>query len=89
VVALVSLDVQAAFDAAWWSGILRELRKCDCHKNLYKLTRNYFSQRTAVLSSNCLKVEKAISRGCPQGVYLWSWVLEPAIQLTIGYAVHG
>ena len=67
VVALASLDVQGAFDAAWWPGILRELRKCNCPKNLYKLTRNYFSQRTAVLSSNCIKVEKAISRGCPQG----------------------
>ena len=67
VVALVSLDVQGAFDAAWWPGILRELRKCNCPKNLYKLTMNYFSQRTAVLSSNCIKVAKAISRGCPQG----------------------
>ena len=67
VVALASLDVQGAFGAAWWPGILRELRKCNCPKNLYKLTRNYFSQRTAVLSSNSIKVEKSISRGCPQG----------------------
>jgi hypothetical protein len=27
VVALVSLDVQGAFDAVWWPGILRELRE--------------------------------------------------------------
>ena len=49
VVALVSLEVQGAFDATWWPGILRELRKCNCPQKLYKLTRNYVSQRTAVL----------------------------------------
>jgi hypothetical protein len=34
VVALVSLDVKGAFDAAWWPGILREMRECYCPKNL-------------------------------------------------------
>ena len=58
VVALVSLDVQEAFDAAWWPGILKELRECDCPKNLYNLTKNYFSQRSAVLTTKCLMVEK-------------------------------
>jgi len=67
VVALESLEVEGAFDAEWWPGIPRELRKCNCPKNLHKLTGNYFSQLTAVLSSNCIKVEKAINRGCPQG----------------------
>jgi hypothetical protein len=52
---------------SWWPGILRELRECYCPKNLYNLTKNYFSQRTAVLPSNCLKVEKAVSKGCSQG----------------------
>ena len=65
-VALVSLNVQGAFDAAWWPRILRELRECDCHKNLHNLTKN-FSQRSAVLTTKCLRVEKAVSRGCPQG----------------------
>ena len=67
VVALESLEVEGAFDGEWWPGIPRELRKCNCPKNLHKLTGNYFSQLTAVLSSNCIKVEKAINRGCPQG----------------------
>ena len=34
VIALVSLDVQGAFDAAWWPGILKELRECKCPKNI-------------------------------------------------------
>ena len=67
VIALVSLDVQGAFDAVWWPRILKELRACGCPKNLYELTKSYFTQRTATLSTNSLHLEKEISRGCPQG----------------------
>jgi len=67
IIALISLDVQGAFDAVWWPGVLRELRETKCPKNLYRLTMSYFTQRTAVLSTNSLRTEKAISRGCPQG----------------------
>ena len=68
-VALVSLDVRGAFDAAWRPGILRELRKYNCPKNLYALTRSYFTHRTAEMPTNSLKVEKVVSIGCPQGSY--------------------
>jgi hypothetical protein len=49
--ALVSLDIKGAFDAAWWPGILKELRACGCPKNLYELTKSYFTQRTTTLST--------------------------------------
>jgi hypothetical protein len=67
VIALVSLDVQDAFDSAWWTGILNELWKYKCPKNLYELTKSYFSQRIASWSTNSIRMEKEISRGCPQG----------------------
>jgi len=35
VIAIVSLDVEEVFDAAWWPGILKELRECTCPKNIY------------------------------------------------------
>jgi len=65
--AIVSLDVQGAFDAAWWPGILNELRKYKCPKNLYELTKSYFSQRIASWSTISLRMDKELSRGCPQG----------------------
>ena len=43
VIAIVRLDVQGAFDAAWWPGILNEIRKYKCPKNLYELTKSYYS----------------------------------------------
>src|SRR5215467_12179331 len=43
IVALVSLDVKGAFDAAWWPSILKILKDFYCSRNLYNLTKNYFS----------------------------------------------
>ena len=67
VIALVSLDVQGAFDVAWCPEILKEIRECGSLKNLYKLTLNYFTDSKAILSTNSIRMEKELSRECPQG----------------------
>jgi hypothetical protein len=63
VTAFISLDVQGAFDAAFWPRILNELRACSCPKHLHNLTRSNFSNRSAVLSVNSTHIEKKVSRG--------------------------
>ena len=63
----VILDVQGAFDSEWWPNIITTLQKLKCPKNLYKLTKSYFSERKAVLSTNNIIIEKEVSKGCPQG----------------------
>jgi hypothetical protein len=55
-ISVVSLAVQGAFDAAWWPGILCNLRELKCPKNLFNLSRSYFSNRMASLCGNALKV---------------------------------
>jgi hypothetical protein len=67
VIALISLDVQGVFDAAWWPGILRELKESKCPKNLYNVTTSYFTQLTAALTMNSLRTEKPVSTRLPQG----------------------
>jgi len=67
VIVLVSLDVQGPFDAAWWPGVLREMKKCMCPRKLYKLAMSYFTQRTAALTTNSLRIEKEVTRGFSQG----------------------
>ena len=67
VIALVSFDVEGAFDAAWWPGILRELKEHKRPKNLYKFTMNYFTQCTAAVATNSLKTEKIDTKGRQQG----------------------
>ena len=66
-VALVSLDVKGAFDAAWWPAILHTLKEFKCPRNLYNLTKNYFYQRTAMLSTNNENITRDVTKGCPQG----------------------
>ena len=64
---LVSLDVEAAFNAAWWSAILKSLNDSLCPRNLQNLARSYFSNRRATLQTNNIKIDAKITRGCPQG----------------------
>jgi hypothetical protein len=66
-VAVISLDVKGAFDAAWWPGILAPLRNLRCPRNLYKLCVSYFNVRTAYITLNNGKEQRKISKGCPQG----------------------
>jgi len=67
VIVLVSLDIKDVFDAAWWPSMLNELRACGYPKNLYSLTKSYFRQRAVILSTNSFRLEREISKGCPQG----------------------
>jgi len=45
---------------------MNRLRACGCPKNLYNLTKSYFSQRIANLSTNNIRLEREVSKGCPQ-----------------------
>ena len=66
-VVMISLDVLGAFDATWYPSILNNLRNLRCPSNLYNLTRTYFSDRVATWHANTYRMERKVSRGCPQG----------------------
>jgi hypothetical protein len=62
----VSLDMEGAFNSARAPSVLKNLQESGCPRNLYNLTKNYFSQRTATMETNNIKIERAVSKGCPQ-----------------------
>ena len=66
-VAVISLYVRGAFDAAWWPVILASLRQLRCPGNLYRLCGSYFKDRTAFMTMNNGRAQRNISKGCPQG----------------------
>lgn len=66
-IAIISLDVKGAFDAAWWPSILTSLREFKCPRNIYELSKSYFNERTASLTINSFSFQRTISKGCPQG----------------------
>jgi len=78
-VIMVSLDVQGAFDAAWWPGILCNLRATNCPRNLYNLARSYFRERVALLRTNTQN-RKECNEGMPSRIMLRSRFLERTIQ---------
>ena len=63
----VSLDVEGAFNSTWVPGVLKNLQESGCPRNLYNLTKNYFAERKATMATNNIKIERAVSKGCPQG----------------------
>jgi hypothetical protein len=64
---LITLDIVGAFDNAWWPMILDCLWEMACPGNLYRLTKSYFSNRTAKLRFQNIQVLKRLTKGCPQG----------------------
>jgi hypothetical protein len=67
VVIMTSLDMQGALDAAWWPTILNNVRDLQCPRNLYNLTRSYFSDRVAILCASTYRKERKVTKVCPQG----------------------
>ena len=67
VVIMISLDVKGAFDTASWQSILHGLKELNCTRSLYSLSKGYFSDRIAVMTTNNVRVERRITKGCPQG----------------------
>jgi len=66
VTAIVSLDVEGAFNSSWWPSILKSLKESGCPQNLYNITKSFFSQRTASLLTN-IRLEREVSKGFPHG----------------------
>jgi hypothetical protein len=60
---MVSLDVEGAFNSACWPSVLKNLQENGCPRNLFNLTKNYFSQRKATLATNNITIERAVSKG--------------------------
>ena len=63
---MTSLDVSGAFDAAWWPRFLQGLKDLGCLRNLYNLSKGYFSHR-ASMSTNSVRIKRRVTKGCPQG----------------------
>jgi len=64
-----SLDVKGAFEAASWTSTLHGLKEFNCPKNLYNISKVYFSNRTAVLTMNNFSETRRSTKGCPQGSF--------------------
>jgi len=67
--------------------MLKNLLENGCPRNLFNLTKNYFSQRKATLATNNITIERAVSKG-PTRVLSRTWHVEHLLQLAIKSKVH-
>jgi ribonuclease HI len=64
---LIALDVEGAFNNAWWPYIFHQLKVKNCPRNIYALALDYFRQRTVTVETESLSITKAVEIGTPQG----------------------
>ena len=66
-VALISLDISAAFDNAIWAAILKNLDEFNAPIQIINMIKSYFSDRKICFSHSDFKTNKITTKGCPQG----------------------
>ncbi|XP_069365327.1 uncharacterized protein [Maniola hyperantus] len=83
IVTLVSLDIEGAFDSAWWPAIKDQLHKMNCPKNLKRLINSYFENRQVQVTYAGKTVIKPTTKGCVQGSIggpiFWNLLLNPLL----------
>ncbi|CAG4934558.1 unnamed protein product [Colias eurytheme] len=81
---MVSLDIEGAFDNAWWPALKKQLINKRCPKNLYGLITSYLCDRTVRVNYARAVFERGTNKGCIQGSIggptFWNLILDTLLQ---------
>lgn len=84
-IVLVSLDIEGAFDSAWWPAIKIQLATTKCPINLQKVIDSYLNNRKITLKYAGTQITKDTNKGCVQGSIggpiLWNLLLNPLLNI--------
>lgn len=67
IVLLISLDIEGAFDNAWWPTLKQQLKTKRCPRNLYLMVCSYLKDRKVRVNYSRATYEKETTKGCIQG----------------------
>lgn len=90
-IVLISLDIEGAFDSAWWPAMRCGLARTGCPVNLRRLVDSYLQERRVRVryaGAECIRETK---KGCVQGSIggpaFWNLLLDPLLKelSTLGY----
>lgn len=80
---VVSLDIEGAFDSAWWPAVKCQILKKKCPQNIRRLINDYFKDRRVEVRYAGRQHEKATEKGCVQGSIagptFWNILLDPLL----------
>ena len=85
IITVVSLDIEGAFDSAWWPAIRVQLAKRNCPLNIRRVIDSYLDQRKVTVRYNGATFTKATNKGCVQGSIggpiLWNVLLDSLLNI--------
>ncbi|GBP39714.1 hypothetical protein EVAR_25538_1 [Eumeta japonica] len=67
IIVMVSLDIEGAFDNAWWPALRNQLLVHKCPVNLYGMVMGYLRDREVVVRYAGGESRRMTSKGCIQG----------------------
>ncbi|XP_045777032.1 uncharacterized protein LOC123875323 [Maniola jurtina] len=84
IVVLISLDIEGAFDNAWWPKIKVRLAEEKCPINIRRLLSSYLNDRSVKVRYCGEEYAIATEKGCVQGSIggpiLWNLLLDPLLR---------
>ncbi|GBP98469.1 Putative 115 kDa protein in type-1 retrotransposable element R1DM [Eumeta japonica] len=84
IILMVSLDIEGAFDNAWWPALETQLRALGCPVNLHGLVRGYLRDREVAVKYAGGECRKGTSKGCIQGSIagptFWNLILDSLLR---------
>lgn len=89
---IVSLDIEGAFDSAWWPAVKCRLVEKGCPVNLRRLVNSYLENRKVSVRYADSTYTKETTKGCVQGSIggpiFWNMLLDPLLDSLDGMKVH-
>ncbi|KAG6438774.1 hypothetical protein O3G_MSEX000213, partial [Manduca sexta] len=83
IVVIISLDIEGAFDSAWWPAIRVRLAEEGCPVNIRRIVDSYLQSRRVKVRYSGEEFEKWTSKGCVQGSIggptFWNLLLDPLL----------
>ncbi|CAH2225630.1 jg2420 [Pararge aegeria aegeria] len=83
-ITMISLDIEGAFDSAWWPAIRTRLAEEKCPVNIRRILDSYLRDRTVGVRYGGAEHFKQTSKGCVQGSIggpiLWNLLLDPLLR---------
>ncbi|GBP00859.1 Putative 115 kDa protein in type-1 retrotransposable element R1DM [Eumeta japonica] len=91
-VLLISLDIEGAFDNAWWPALKTQLIDKKCPGNLYQMACSYLTERKITVNYARETVTKSTNKGCVQGSIcgptFWNIIIDSLLQRLTDAKVH-
>ena len=83
-ITVISLDIEGAFDSAWWPAIKVRLKEENCPGNIRKVLSSYLQDRRVEVryggEAHSISTNKGCVQGSIGGPILWNLLLDPLLQ---------